>query len=247
MLPCETYIVPQTENQNHAGQTATHLCETSLGPETVIVIENRPDVVTPGLSDRVASGTVEILRVGEDDAVLDIEALDLAKNATGGQELRDNANLLGCVNGKAGSRTVVSTVALSPRVEIATIRVTVASISVGRVCSATVVAIADMVVVVLARMRSVSRGNGVGLPWIVFTSVGTLNLDILIKGRSLQMSISAQQAPRLPTPESGLPSAAFHPATLPYRTVNAVSQESRHKVLTCPPMNLTSLGHWLSQ
>jgi hypothetical protein len=78
--------------------------------------------------------------------------------------LGDNSDLLGGVNVEAATAAVKGLVTLAPRVEIATIGITVTGVAVGRVGTATVVAIADVIGVVLTWVRSVGSGDGIGLP-----------------------------------------------------------------------------------
>lgn len=179
-----THVVPQAEDQNHVVETPAHLGQTTLGLEAVKVIEDLANVVTPLLSDGVAAGSKEILGILEDDAILDVETLDLAENTTRGKELGDDGDLLVGVNLEVAARSVVCLVALSPGVEVAAIRVAVSGITVGRVSATAVIAKADVVVIVITRVRSVSSGDGVCLPCFSQN-----------KGRASEVTLSTYRCP----------------------------------------------------
>jgi hypothetical protein len=174
-------IVPQAKNENHVGQTPAHLSKTSLVLEAVKVVKDLTDIVTPSLSNGVATRSKEVLGIRKDDAILDVEALNLAESSTRREELGNNGDLLVGVDLEVATRAIVSLVALSPGVEVATIRVTVSGISVGRVCATAVVTVADVEGAVLARVGGISSRDGVGLPDVHLGAASTKFTDARVR------------------------------------------------------------------
>lgn len=116
--------------------------------------------------------------VGDDNTVLDVEPLDLGEgtsvSAVGGEELSDNGEGLGGVDGLVGA--VEGSVAHTVGVEVASIGVTEASVSVaGRGSSTTLVTSAlSRTASTRARVRGVGGGNRVGLPEIHLVAAGSV-------------------------------------------------------------------------
>lgn len=102
-----THVVPNTEHENHVGEATAHLSKTSLGAEAVVISEDLANVGAPVLGDGVATLAEQIVGVGEGNAVLDVESLDLAEDTAGSQELGDDRDLLGGVDLEAAARTVL--------------------------------------------------------------------------------------------------------------------------------------------
>ena len=132
--------------------------------EDLGVLEESLLGIAPGLGDGVTSRAGG-LGVGNDLAVLDVDTANLAELTGGvGEELGDNGNLLVGVDGEVGTGAVEGLVALTEGVEVATIGVASTGVTLVGVGSTAVVASADVVLVGGARVRSVSGGDGVGLP-----------------------------------------------------------------------------------
>jgi len=112
-------VVPERHDQDHgAGEGVAHLGEATLLVEDVLVAEGLLLGVAVALSDGVAGDARDGgFGVGDDDVVLDVEALDLRELAVGAlEELGHDCHLLGGVDGHAGA--VESLVALTVRVEV---------------------------------------------------------------------------------------------------------------------------------
>jgi hypothetical protein len=132
--------------------------------EDLRVLEESLLGVAPGLGDGVTSRAAG-LGVGNDLAVLDVDTANLTElTSRVGEELGDNGNLLVGVDGEVGTGAVEGLVALTEGVEVATIGVASTGVTLVGVGSTAVVATADVVLVGGARVRSVSGGDGVGLP-----------------------------------------------------------------------------------
>lgn len=89
-------VVPDGHDEHHAlGQGVAHLAEPTALVEDVLVAKRRLLLVAIILGDRVAGNTRDgRLRVGDDLAVLDVEALDVGELAARGDKLRDNSDCL---------------------------------------------------------------------------------------------------------------------------------------------------------
>lgn len=159
-------VVPERQDEDHGrGDGLGHLGEAALCLEDVGVAKGElllgAEVGGEGVTRVRGDGG---LGVGDDLAVLDVEALDLGQDAVGAlDELGDYGELLGGVEGEAGAGTVEELVALAVGVEVASIGVAVAGVAVGGVSSAAGVACAGVVGAVLAGVRGVGRGDLVGL------------------------------------------------------------------------------------
>lgn len=105
---------------------------------------------------------IEIIPVGNDFAVLDVETTDFAQNSRRSSEELSNDGELG-LGVDSLARAIKVGVALAVRVEVTSIRVTVTSIAVGRVGSSAGISGAAVLSRVDARMRSVSSRDGVSL------------------------------------------------------------------------------------
>lgn len=122
------------------------------------------------LSNGVARDTCNSgLRVGNDHAVLDVEALDLVQISAGISEELGNDGELGVgIDGLA--RSIEGGVTLAVRVEIASIRVGSTGVPVIGVGTATIITVADGLSNCVGGVRSQSSRNGVGLPDIQFST-----------------------------------------------------------------------------
>jgi len=119
------------------------------------------------LGNRVSSDTCDLgVRVGNDNAILNIEALDLVESSTSssgvGKELSDNCEDFVGIDGH--SRPVEGLVANTVRIEITSIRIASTAISVRGVSSTACVANTLGLRSSIARMRSKSGGDGICLP-----------------------------------------------------------------------------------
>lgn len=87
-------VVPDGHDEHHAlGQGVAHLAEPTALVEDVLVAKRRLLLVAVVLRDRVARDARDGgLRVGDDLAVLDVEALDVGELAARGDELRDDGD-----------------------------------------------------------------------------------------------------------------------------------------------------------
>lgn len=132
--------------------------------------------------------------------------------------------LLGGVDDLAG--TVEVSVAHAVWVVVAAVGIAAASKAVVGVGSSTVVPLTDVVLVVLTWVRSKGEGVRVGLP--VRRQLALEFLCLFRRGDycTHQTSISAQQAPKGPTPELGSEVDDCHPSMFAF-----------------PPTNLRSRAH----
>lgn len=158
-------VVPDGENEHHGlGKRLAHLGETTLLLEDVGVSKGRLLLAAVVGGDGVAGDAGDLgLGVGDDLAVLDVEALDLGQ-VSGGvlEELGDDGDLLGRVNGHA--RAVEGGVALAIAVEVASIGVAGAGVAVSGKGATAVIPSAHGLARGCARVGSVSRADLVGLP-----------------------------------------------------------------------------------
>lgn len=123
-------VVPQRHDQNHGlGQGGAHLGQAALVLERGLVAEGGLLRVAVVRGDGVVLGGASdgAVRVGDQLAVLDVEALDLGQRAVGLDELGHNGEDRVGVDGLAGA--VEGCVALSVAVEVTPIRVALAGIS----------------------------------------------------------------------------------------------------------------------
>lgn len=174
-----THVVPQAHDENHAlGSSGAHLGKAALVVEGALVAEDGLLEVAVVLGDGVAGDALdERLRVLNDDAVLDVEALDLGKTTIALDELGDDSDDLGGVNGELRAGTVERGVALAVAVEVAAIGVAVTAITVGGVSSAASVTLARVLGAVLTGVRGVSGGDVVGLPDIHLSAAAAHGTD----------------------------------------------------------------------
>lgn len=168
-------IVPDGHDENGVLESLSLLGETSLGASGVWVTEDSLLVGTELIGDGVTWNTSDLgLWSGPDLASLSPEALDLNKSsAVGtsvGQELGDDRNWLGGVNGEAGSWTVEVQVAHAVSVDITSISIALGGVSVTNTAGKTSTLINTHVV---ARMWGKSAGDGVGFPDIHLVTAGT--------------------------------------------------------------------------
>lgn len=163
----KAYIVPQAHDEGHGGGNgAAHLRETTLLREAIAIAKDLLLVLAKVGGDGVAGDASDGGHgVGDDLAVLDVEALDLGEAAIAAlDELGDDGHLLAGVEGEVGAGTVEGLVALAVGVEVTSIGIAVTSIASGGVGSSALVAFARVLDVVLARMGGKGRGDVVGLP-----------------------------------------------------------------------------------
>lgn len=127
----ETYIIPKRHNQNHTLlERLTHLRQTTLASEIIDITKGnllRLAVILVNLVARIPLNNA--LRVGDDLAVLDVEALDGLERAVGAfVELRHHGELLLRVYRHARAVEVLH--ALAVRVEVASVWVAGARVAV---------------------------------------------------------------------------------------------------------------------
>lgn len=139
-------IVPQRHDKNHArGKRLTHSGQATFALEVSLIAKRGLLRIAVGLGDGVVAGDAGGggLGVGDEDAVLDVEALDLGQLAAGLDELGDDGEDVVGVDGQAGA--VEGGVALAVAVEVASIGVAFAVVAVGcaAVGSAAGIAVAD--------------------------------------------------------------------------------------------------------
>lgn len=162
-----TYIVPEAHDQDHGGSKGiAHLGVSALGSKVVVVAEchllSSAELLGEGVARVAGNGR---LGVGHHHAVLDVEALDGGEAAAGTfDELRDDGDGLGGVDGEVGAGAVEGLVALAVRVEVATIGIAVTSVAGIGVGSATGIAVARVLSEVFAGVGGECCGNVVGLP-----------------------------------------------------------------------------------
>lgn len=96
-------VVPERHDEHHAGREGgAHLGEPSLGVELVGVTECLLLRVAEGGGDAVTGDAGNVGgRVGDDFAVLHVQALDVAEHAAGLDELGDDGELRLGVDGHA--------------------------------------------------------------------------------------------------------------------------------------------------
>lgn len=165
-------------------QALAHLREASLVLEAGVIAERLLLVVAELLRDRIVrlKEAREVgLGVGNNLAILDVEATDLDEVAGGGvvvgDELSNDRELLGGVDELV--RAVVLPVALTVRVEVTTIGVAETSISVGSVALLASAALKASLVGGLARVGSIGSGDGVGFPDV---HLGTASAVVALAG-----------------------------------------------------------------
>jgi hypothetical protein len=156
-------IVPERHDQDvAASKRGSHSVKATLGLEGRGITKDGLLLVAESVSDGVTSNTLDSrVTVGISDTILDVEALDLRESGTGADELGDNGHWLGGVELRAGAVEVGHTHAVA--VEITAVLVAETVIAVASV-TAGGIGIADLDTSTRARVRSVSRGDRVGLP-----------------------------------------------------------------------------------
>ena len=173
-------VVPDGENENHAGShTLGDGGKTSLVGERWGVVEDGDLVSAVVGGDGVVrggeSGDVDV-GVLNDDAVLNVDAADLAEGAGSssvvGEELGDDGELLGGVDGHAS--TVEGGVAHAEGVEVAAIGVADGVVAAGGSASVVGSAVAARLGTNCAGVRSDGSGVVVGLPDIHLVTAGTV-------------------------------------------------------------------------
>lgn len=170
-------VVPDGEDEHHLLELLAHLGQAALGAKVVGVVKGRLLGGAKVLGDAVAGDARDLgLAVGDSLAALDVEALDLGQGAGGGavvgDELGDDGEGLGGVEGQAGA--VKGLVAHAVRVEVAAALVAVALAAGVAVTAGGGVGAAGLAVGG-ARVGGQGGGDGVGLP-------GGTGQPCLIKG-----------------------------------------------------------------
>lgn len=174
-------VIPDAHDEDHTSlEGCAHVGEATVRGEIVGVAEDRLLGSAEGGGDRVAAGASDGGNgVGDDDAVLDVEALDVGEGAGGssvvGNELGDDGELGLGVDGLAWAVEVE--VALAVRVEVASIRITGSSITVGAVSSTASIAGAHGLAGGVARVGSVGVRDRVRLPDIHLSTARTVVTD----------------------------------------------------------------------
>jgi len=148
----------------------SHDLKTSLGVEVVGITEDGLLFLAESLSDiidRVNSCNINV-GVGDDNAILNVEALDcneVTRSGTGvSNKLSDDGEQLGGID--SHSWTVESGITHTVGVEIATICVANTSVSVAVSVTARSISSARSQSCDGARMRSVGGGDGVSFPQV---------------------------------------------------------------------------------
>lgn len=159
-------VIPNGQDEHHVLELLAHLGQTALGTKVIGVVEGRLLRRAKVLGDAVARNTGDLgLAVGDGLATLHVEALDLGQGAGGGavvgDELGDNGEGLGGVEGHAGA--VKGGVAHAVRVEVAAALVAVALAALVAVAAGGGVGAAGLAVDG-ARVGSHCGSDGVGLP-----------------------------------------------------------------------------------
>lgn len=181
-------VVPDGHGENHWGIESLRETGHAAGlGEVVQVAESNLLLLAEVIGDLVGRGNTSNVgnRVGKDNAILDVEAFDALEHAAGGvvgsDELRDNGDLLVGVDLLA--RAEEGGVAHAVGVEVASVLVTDAFISVGSVTA--VVALAAGESVATAGVWGVGRGVLVRLPDVHLGTAGSVAADtsICILGR----------------------------------------------------------------
>lgn len=168
-------IVPNGEDEDHtAGHRIAHAGQTALGLELLSILERSLLSITIVGGDGVIGIHARDADLGvlDDLAILNVETTDLGETAAGGvvagDELGDNGELLGGVDGHTG--TVEGLITHAERVEIATVGITNGGIAI----------LGTAVGTLTARdtgagtgVRGVGGGDGVGLPDVHLTTAST--------------------------------------------------------------------------
>lgn len=169
-------VIPDGHDENHVlGEGLAHLLEAALA---LVVIEIAKDGllgVAPGIGDGVLVGEAGNGgdRVGDDDAILDVEALDLGEIAGRVlQELGDNGELLCGIDSLA--LAVEGLVAHAVSVEIASIGIANTAIAVSAVGTTAAIALAPALADGGAGVRSEGGSHVVGLPDIHLRAASTI-------------------------------------------------------------------------
>lgn len=171
-------VVPDGHDEDHGlGKGLAHLLQATLLVEVIDITESRLLSIAERLGDGVASDASNLgLRVLNDLAVLDIEALDLTEIASRVlEELGDDGELLGGIDGLA--LTVEGGVTHAVRVEVATIGIASTAIAVVGVGTTARVALAHVLVDGGAGVGSESGRDLVGLPDIHLRAASTVVTD----------------------------------------------------------------------
>jgi len=169
-------VVPDGEDEGHSGgETSAHASEAALVLEGSGVAEGRLLVSAVLRGDGVVgghSGNVD-LGVLNDLAVLDVDAADLLEGSRGGtgvgEELSDDGELLGGVDGLSGA--VEGRITHAVRVEVAAIGVADGGVAVGGTAGST---LAARLRTSRARVGSVGSGHAVSLPDIHLVTAGSV-------------------------------------------------------------------------
>lgn len=156
-------VIPQTHDEDHTiGKCLGHVRHSTLVLECVSVPKGCLLSIAELGGDRVTSDTCDSrLAVGYGLAALDIESLDL-HGIAGANELCDDREFLGRVDGLALAVEVLDTHAVA--VEIAAIGIANTSITISRVCSSAAISVASGLLDSRARVRCYRRADGIGLP-----------------------------------------------------------------------------------
>lgn len=138
-------IIPQTHHEHHARvECLAHGRHTTVLVERILLLgKSLLFVVAPCLSQAVTGETRHLrLRVGDDLATLDVEALNFEVVARP-DKLGHHCEFLGCVDRLARTIEVLDTNAV--RVEVTAVGVAVAGVSILGICAAALAVGADRV------------------------------------------------------------------------------------------------------
>jgi len=170
-------IVPERHNKNHTGsEILTHLLKTSESLEFIGVVGCGLLLLTECIADCAGRGDAGHVTesVVDDFTVLHVDSVDGAESTSGrtviSDELSNNGEWLGCVYNLA--RAVEALVAKAERIEITTIFVANAVVSVVGIVTASVTCACSLASG-RTDMGSESIGNGVGFPDIHLVTAGS--------------------------------------------------------------------------
>lgn len=160
-------VVPDGHDEDHGlGKGLAHLLQATLRGEVIDIAESSLLSIAERLGDGVAGNSINVgLRVFNDFAVLNVEALDLSKIASGVlDELGDNGELGAGIDCLA--LTVESGVAHAVAVEVATIGIASTAIAVVGVGTTAGVTLAHVLFDGGAGVRSERCRDFVRFPWV---------------------------------------------------------------------------------
>jgi len=174
-------IIPQTHDKNHTvGKCLGHVCHTTLLLERVSVAKYLLLLVAELRRDGVAVNAWDSgCRLRNSFAALNVETLDLHGIACS-DELCDDGEFLGCVNGLAFAVEVLDSHAIA--VEVAAIRIADTSIAICRIGTTAGIASATRLLNRGARVWGNGRADRIRFPDVHFCAAGAeaANTCILI-------------------------------------------------------------------